>query len=49
MKDIDTPITASMEEQIRKLKEENEKLKEENLMLTDCILEMSMLVYEGDE
>ena len=49
MKDIDTPITASMEKQIRELKEENEKLKEENLMLTDCLLEMSQIVYGGDE
>ena len=49
MYDIDIPQTPSIEEQIKQLKQENEKLKEENLMLTDCLLEMSQIVYEGDE
>ena len=49
MYDIDIPQTTCMEEQIKQLKKENDKLKEENLMLTDCLLEMSQVVYGGDE
>ena len=40
MIDIDTPVTASTEDQIKELKAENEQLKKENIMLNDCITEL---------
>lgn len=45
MIDIDTPVTASTEEQIKELEEKNKKLKEENIMLTECLLEISQIIY----
>lgn len=47
MNDLDTPETPSIEEQVKMLKEENKKLKQENQTLTDCLLEMSEIVYGG--
>lgn len=47
MQDYDTPETLSTEEQIKKVKEENQMLKKENQMLTDCILEISEIIYGG--
>lgn len=47
MHDLDTPETPSTEEQIKMLKEENEQLKNDNQILTDCLLEMSEIVYGG--
>lgn len=47
MYDLDTPETPSTEEQIKMLKEENQQLKNDNQILTDCLLEMSEIVYGG--
>ena len=49
MQDHDTPETLSTEKQIKKIEEENNQLKKENQMLTDCILEISGIVYGGDK
>ena len=38
----------SIQDQIDELKSQNETLQEQNQMLTDCLLEMSEIVYGGD-
>lgn len=49
MIDVDNPQTKSTEKQIKELQKVNEQLNEENQMLTDCLLEMSQVVYGGGE
>ena len=49
MHNSDTPETHSTEEQIKILKEENQSLKDENIILTDCLLEISQIIYGGGE
>ena len=41
------PPGPSLQDQIDELKSQNETLQEQNQMLTDCLLEMSEIVYGG--
>ena len=49
MINYDIPETPSTEEQIKELKAENQSLKDENIILTDCLLEISQIIYGGGE